>query len=178
MKRNQKNLHNESASFNMPEKKEREKGKYEEFILKLMGRIFLTKKVFFGFEEHKIAIVVTPTLKIAMILSSPKKLLNTFPFERNESLDTFKLKEWAKSNGYEITFSTPLPRLKLKLHSEFGDVMITESKTVNNDNYILFEEIKKSNLPDSVKQWVINNPEKFKQNIEEVKKLLKRKRGD
>jgi len=49
MKRNHKNLHNESASFNMPEKKEREKGKYEEFILKLMGRIFLTKKVFFGF---------------------------------------------------------------------------------------------------------------------------------
>lgn len=172
MNHNFKNIHNESASFNVPKNQKKEKGEYEDFILKLMGRIFLTKKVFFGFEENKIAIVVTPTLKIAMILSSPKKLLSTFPFERNDSLDTYKLREWAKSNGYEITFSTPLPRLKLKLRSEFGDVMITESKTVNNDNSILFEEVKKSNLPDPIKQWVIDNPEKFKQNIEEIKKLL------
>jgi len=53
----------------MPEKKGRKKGKYEEFILKLMGRIFLTKKVFFGFDEQKIVIIVTPTLKIATIVA-------------------------------------------------------------------------------------------------------------
>lgn len=173
MKRNHKNIHNESASFNMPEKKGREKGKYEEFILKLMGRIFLTKKVFFGFEEQKIVVIITPTLKIASILASPKKQLLKFPFESNQTLDSGRLKNWAEENGYEITFSTPLPRLKLKLRNEFGDVIVTES--VDNTNVIitLLEEVKKSNLPDSVKKWVTDNPEKFRKNIEEIKKLLK-----
>lgn len=173
MKHNHKNIRNESASFNMPEKKEREKGKYEDFILKLMGRIFLTKKVFFGFDEQKIAVIITPTLKIASILAFPKKQLSKFPFESNQTLDSARLKNWAEENGYEITFSTPLPRLKLKLRNEFGDVMVTES--VNKDNVIntLLKEVKKSNLPDYVKQWVIDNPEKFKKNIEEIKKLLK-----
>ena len=178
MKRNHKNLHNESASFNMPEKKEREKGKYEEFILKLMGRIFLTKKVFFGFDEQKIAVIITPTLKIASVLASPKKQLSKFPFETNQMLDVGRLKNWSEENGYEITFSTPLPRLKLKLRNEFGDVMVTESVVSSEETNNLLQEIKRSNLPDSIKQWAIDNPEKFKKNIQEVKKLLKRKRGD
>lgn len=178
MKRNHKNIHNESASFNMPEKKGREKGKYEEFILKLMGRIFLTKKVFFGFDEQKIVIIDTPTLKIATIVASPKKQLTSFPFVKNTKLDSGHLKNWAEENGYEITFSTPLPRLKNNLRNELGDVMITESKNNVNDIVILLDEIRKSDLPESVKKWVIENPEKFKENIQEVKKLLKRKRGE
>ena len=178
MKRNHKNIHNESASFNMPDKKEREKGKYEEFILKLMGRIFLTKKVFFGFDEQKIVIIVTPTLKIANIASSPKKLLSTLPFERNQILDLCLLRNWSEQNGYEITFSTPLPNLRYKLFNSFGDVLVTESKSNDNEVKTLLHEIKKSSLPESVKKWVMENPEKFRENIEEVKKLLKRKRGE
>jgi len=56
--------------------------------------------------------------------------------------------------------------------------MITESKNNVNDIVILLDEIRKSDLPESVKKWVIENPEKFKENILEVKKLLKRKRGE
>jgi hypothetical protein len=157
----------------MPEKKERERGKYEEFILKLMGRIFLTKKVFFGLDEQKIVIIVTPTLKIATIVASPKKQLTSFPFVKNTKLDTGYLKNWAEENDYEITFSTPLPRLKNKLRNEFGDVIVVESNEKVNEITILLNEIKKSNLPESVKKWVIENPEKFKENIEQVKLLLK-----
>jgi hypothetical protein len=162
----------------MPEKKVREKGKYEDFILKLMGRIFLTKKVFFGFDEQKIVIIVTPTLKIATVVASSKKLLTSFPFIKNTKLDLGVLKKWSKDNGYDIAFSTPLPRLKSTLKSELGDVMITESKDNVDDLTILLDEVKKSNLPESVKKWVIENPEKFKNNIQEVKELLKRKRGE
>ena len=68
MKHNRNHIKNESASFNAPKKVQRKKGKYEDFITKLMGRIFLTKKTFFGLEEQKIVVIVTPSLKIANIL--------------------------------------------------------------------------------------------------------------
>lgn len=174
MKRNDKNIFNESASFNMPEKKERDKGKWEDFIIKLMGRIFLTKKVFFGFDEQKIAVIVTPTLKIAKIVASPRKQLSKFPFVDNQKLDVDRLKVWAEENGYEITFATPLPKLKVLFYNVFGDVVVTESVNRDNELTVLIEEVKKSDLPDTVKKWVIENPEKFKNNIEEVKKLLKK----
>jgi len=49
---------------------------------------------------------------------------------------------------------------------------ISES-TERNDYKLVLEELKKSSLPESIKKWAIDNPEKFIQNIEEVKKLLK-----
>jgi hypothetical protein len=171
MKHNNDNIFNESASFNMPEKKERDKGKYEDFILKLMGRIFLTKKVFFGFDEQKIAVIVTPTLKIAKIVASPKKQLSTFPFMDNQKLELDILKKWAEDNKYEITFSTPLPRLKEKFFNAFGDVVINENKKT-----IVFDlicEVDKSYLPDSIKEWIKSNPKKFIDKIQEIKNMLK-----
>lgn len=173
---NKKKLLNESASFNMPEKKEREKSYFEEFITKLMGKVYLTKKTFFGLDEQKIAIIVTPTMKIAAIVSSPKKWAAKFPQNKKDILDSNTVLNFANEHGFDITFVAPTPKLKNKLFTMFGDVMavenISESKTRNEYDMVL-EELKKSSLPESVKQWAIDNPEKFIQNIEEVKKLLK-----
>ena len=173
---NKKKLLNESASFNVPEKKEREKSYFEEFITKLMGKVYLTKKSFFGLDEQKIAIIVTPTMKIAAVISSPKKWMSRFPQDKREILDSTTVIDFANEHGFDITFVAPTPKLKSKLYTMFGDVMaeenISESKT-RNEHEIVLEERKKSSLPESVKQWAIDNPEKFIKNIEEVKKLLK-----
>ena len=37
---------------------------------------------------------------------------------------------------------------------------------------IVLQELKKSSLPESIKKWAIDNPEKFIKNIEQVKNLL------
>lgn len=173
---NKKKLLNESAYFNMPEKKEREKSYFEEFITKLLGKVYLTKKSFFGLDEQKIAIIVTPTMKIAAVVSSPKKWASRFPQVRQDILDTNTVIDFANEHGFDITFVAPTPQLKGKLYSMFGDVMaeenISESET-RKEHEVVLEELKKSSLPDSVKQWAVDNPEKFIQNIEEVKKLLK-----
>lgn len=177
MGHNNKKLLNESASFNSPtNKKEREKSYAEEFITKMLGRIILTKKVFFGFDEQKLVIFITPTLKIASIVASPSKLVNKIPLEKGDILDGSVIKTWSEENDFEISFIAPTSQLKMTLYYMFGDVMLdnqlTESKQV--DEYeIVIEQVKKSSLPESVKKWVVDNPEKFIQNIEEVKKLLK-----
>jgi hypothetical protein len=49
---------------------------------------------------------------------------------------------------------------------------ISES-TNTNDYKVVLDELNKSSLPESIKNWAKDNPEKFIQNIEEVKKLLK-----
>lgn len=173
---NKKKLLNESASFNVPEKKQREKSYFEEFITKLLGKVYLTKKSFFGLDEQKIAIIVTPSMKIAAVVSSPKKWSSRFPQGRQDILDSNKVVDFANEHAFDITFVAPTPQLKAKLYNMFGDVMseenITESKS-HNEYDVVLEELKKSSLPESVKQWAIDNPEKFIQNIEEVKKLLK-----
>jgi len=38
-----KHINNESASFNLPDKKEREKSNFEEFITKLLGKVIFRK---------------------------------------------------------------------------------------------------------------------------------------
>jgi hypothetical protein len=174
--RKNKKILNESASFNMPEKKEREKSYFEEFITKLLGKVFLTKKTFFGMDEQKIAIIVTPTMKIAAVVSSPKKWSSRFPQKRQDILSSDTVVDFANEHGFDITFVAPTPQLRSKLYSMFGDVMQEEniSESKKRDNYkVVLEELNKSSLPESVKQWAKDNPEKFIQNIEEVKKLLK-----
>ena len=47
---------------------------------------------------------------------------------------------------------------------------ISESKTHISGN--LINEIEKSKLPESIKKWAIDNPEKFTENIERIKNLL------
>jgi hypothetical protein len=164
----------ESASFQPKQRVEREKSDFEDFINKLLGKIVLTKKVFFGFDENKIVVIITPSLKIAAVVSSPKKLVNEVPVKKGEILDASLLRSWANSNQYDLSFITPTPKLKVKLHDLFGDVMvvdqISESKTHISGN--LINEIEKSKLPESIKKWAIDNPEKFAKNIEKVRKLL------
>jgi len=173
---NKKNLLNESASFNVPKKKERDKSYFEEFITKLLGKVYLTKKSFFGLEQQKIAIIVTPTMKIAAVISSPKKWASRFPQSKQEILNSDTVINFANEHGFDITFVAPTPQLKSKLYTMFGDVMaeenISESKT-RNEYEIVLDEVKNSSLPESVKNWVVDNPEKFIKNIEEIKKLLK-----
>ena len=174
---NSKNrLLNESASFNVPKKKEREKSYFEEFITKLLGKVFLTKKSFFGLDTQKIAIIVTPSMKIASVVSSPKKWASKFPQQRQDILDSNTVLDFANEYGFDITFVAPTPQLRSKLYTMFGDVMseenISESK-IKNEYQTVLEELQKSSLPESVKQWAVDNPEKFIQNIEEVKNLIK-----
>jgi len=166
---------NESGSFNVPNKPEREKSFYEDFILKLLGRVFLTKKVFFGMDEQKIAIIITPTLKIVSVVASPSKLVDKFPQKRQQFLNGDELTRWAEDNGFEITFIAPTPQLKHKLFSMLGDVMVSNeiNESIGKDKVkIVLQELKKSSLPESIKKWAIDNPEKFIKNIEQVKNLL------
>lgn len=175
MNNNNKKLLNESASFNVPSSK-RKKSYAEEFITKMLGRVILTKKVFFGLESQKLVIFITPTLKIASIVASPSKLVSKFPLVKGDILDGDLVKTWSEDNDFEISFIAPISQLKMTLYYMFGDVMldnqVNESKQVN-EYEIVLEQVKKSSLPESVKKWVIDNPEKFIKNIEEVKKLLK-----
>ena len=174
---NKKKLDESAASFSSPQsKKEREKSYAEEFITKMLGRVILTKKVFFGFDEQKIVIFVTPSLKIASIVSSPSKLINKFPLDKGDLMNGELIKRWSEDNGFEISFISQMPQLKILLYKTFGDVMVdnsvNESKEVD-EHQIVLNEVKKSSLPESIKQWVIDNPEKFIKNIEEIKNLLK-----
>jgi len=159
---------------NMPNKGGRNPNDFENFITKLLGKIFLTKKVFFGFDEQKIAIIVTPTLKIAYITSSPSKLLNTFPLDKGDTLIKDIVVDWSEENDFDITFAATTPQLKLKLYQFFGDVLvenqINESEKDKHDELILF--LNNSQIPESIKEWAKDNPEKFIKNIEEIKKLL------
>jgi hypothetical protein len=99
-------------------------------------------------------------------------LLRDFPLSKDEILDFVTLKSWASQNEYEITFAAETPKLKRTFYSQLGDVMV-ESHDKNSDTYIsLYNELENSNLPQSIKEWAKNNPEKFMKNMDEVKKLL------
>ena len=156
---------NESASFNVPEKKEREKSAFEDFILKLLGRIILTKSVFFGMDNRKIVIFITPSLKIAHVVSDPKKLTRNFPFTDGSVLNFEDLTNWCQDNKFEITFSAATPKLKRILSSKLGDVMVESKEKKEIDLEIKL-------LPESIKEWAKQNPEKFKSNIDHIKRLL------
>lgn len=158
-----KNINTESASFNPPKKEERQKSNFEEFITKLMGKVILTKKGFFGLDVQKIVIIVTPSFKIAAVVSSPKKWVEQLPQKKTDELDPSTIINWAEENGFEITFSAVTPKLKSKLYDSFGDVIVSDNIT---------ESVIDLGLPDFVEQWAIENPDKFKSNINEIKKLL------
>jgi hypothetical protein len=141
----------------------------------LLGKIFLTKKVMFGLDENKIVIIVSPSLKIFELVARPAKALNNFPFEKNRYMESDRLKSWAQENGYEITFTSTIPTLNRRLMREFGDVMVEEVHSGKKElKVMVLEELEKSSLPESIKNWAKDNPEKFIQNIEEVQKLLKK----
>jgi hypothetical protein len=58
---------------------------------------------------------------------------------------------------------------------DFGDVMVEEALSKEKELHILvLEELEKSNLPETIKKWAEENPEKFIQNIKDVQRLLKK----
>ena len=165
---------NESASFNVPEKKERQKSTYEEFITKLLGKVILTKETFFGLDVQKIVVIITPSFKIASVVSNSKKWFDRFPQKKQDILNPEEVISWANENGFEITFVAPTPQLKSRLHTSFGDVMVSDVVSENKVRKInVKEEIENSGLPDFVKEWAKDNPERFVENINRIKRLLK-----
>jgi hypothetical protein len=144
-------------------------------IADLLGKIFLTKKTMFGLDEQQIVLIISPSLKIFDITSRPQKLVSKFPFEKNRILVTDELKKWAKDNGYNISFTSTVPSLNRRMMREFGDVMVEEVLSKEKELHILvLEELEKSDLPETIKKWAKENPEKFVQNLRDVEKLLKK----
>lgn len=147
----------------------------KKLIADLLGKIFLTKKTMFGLDEQQIILIVSPSLKIFDITSRPQKLLSKFPFEKNRILVTDELIKWAKENGYNISFTSTVPSLNRRMMREFGDVMVEEVLSKEKELHILvLEELEKSDLPETIKKWAKENPEKFVQNLRDVEKLLKK----
>ena len=144
-------------------------------MTQLLGNIFLTKPVFFGLDEQKITVVVSPSLKVFGIYASPNKLINKFPFEEKKIISLRDLKKWAEDNGFDITFSAQSGKLKRDLMMSLGDVMVENKEPKEKElNVIVLEELNKSKLPDSIKEWAKDNPEKFIQNIKHVQNILKK----
>lgn len=145
-------------------------------IKNLLGKIFLTKPVMFGLDEQRIVILVSPSMKIFGITTKPNKLKDKFPFNELSYLNDNQLIKWAKENDYTITFSTNSPSLARKLFTSFGNVLVesTDTKKEKELNVIVLEELEKSNLPESVKNWAKENPEKFIKNIKYIQELLKK----
>ena len=147
-----------------------------DILNKLLGKIFLKKSVFFGLDEQKITLLVSPSLKIFGIYTSPDRLMSKFPFEEKKFLNTKDLINWSKDNNFEITFSASNPKIRRKLLSHLGDVMV-ESNNRNKEkelSIIVLEELDKSKLPDSIKEWAKNNPQKFIDNLTHVQNILKK----
>jgi len=146
-----------------------------ELIKNLLGRIKLTKPTMFGLDSNDIVLIVSPSLKIFEVVSRPKKLVDTFPFQKDRELDTVALAQWAEENGYTITFQSRVPSLTRKLYQNFGDVMVESvSRKPKEVKLVVLEELEKSGLPDSIKEWAKNNPEKFIENIQTIQEMLKK----
>jgi len=145
-----------------------------ELIAKLLGRIRLTKPRMFGLDSQDIVVVVSPSMKIFGMKSKPEKLLSSFPFRKGSFLDTKALSTWARENDYKISFESQVPSLKRQLYQSFGDVMVESESQEKSMKIVMMEELEKSQLPESIKKWAKDNPEKFIQNIETIQEMLKR----
>ena len=56
-------------------------------INKLLGKIFLKKPVFFGLNDQKITLLVSPSMKIYGVYVSPERLRSRFPFQERKFLN-------------------------------------------------------------------------------------------
>ena len=129
----------------------------------------------FGLDSNQIVLVVSPSLKVFEIFSSPQKLVDKFPFQKDRYLDTEDLRKWADENGYTITFQSKVPSLTRKLFISFGDVMVESvSRPEKQLKLVVLEELEKSELPESIKKWAKDNPEKFIENIQTIQEMLKK----
>jgi hypothetical protein len=147
----------------------------KELISNLLGKIYLKKSTMFGLDSQKITLIVSPSMKIFGVYSSPERLKNKFPFQKDRFLDPKILRQWANENGYEISFKTNVPSLNRQLYLQFGDAMNEEVNDKNRElSVLVMEELEKSQLPKSIKEWAKNNPEKFIKSIETIQEILKK----
>ena len=65
-------------------------------------------------------------------------------------------------------------QLKRKLYGAFGDVMVESESQEKSMKIVMMVEVEKSQLPESVKKWAKDNPEKFIQNIETIQEMLRK----
>lgn len=146
----------------------------KDIIKDILGKLNLKKTTFFGLEEQCITIFLSPTLKIYHLHSTPKRLLNNFPFEQKKIINLEELKTWSIDNKFVVTFSSPISDLNRKLLTVFGDGLVESISEKKNNVKLILLELNESNLPKSIKQWAAQNPEKFIKNIEHIKNLLKK----
>jgi len=165
-----------SGSFTQHNNDEKPQGSsMVNIINRLLGKIFLKKPVFFGVDEHKITLIVSPSMKIYGVYTSPKRLLSKFPFEEKKFLNIRDLKLWAEDNEFKITFSAETPKLRRELLILLGDVMVESKGDKEKElSIVVMQELKKSKLPESIKEWAKENPEKFIKNIRHVQNILKK----
>lgn len=147
---------------------------FNELISKLLGKINLTKPKFFGLDSQDIIIVISPSFKIYGLKSKPPKLLDTFPFKKGMILNPKQLMDWVGENDYEVTFESQVPSIKRKLFQFFGDTIVESESREKTMKILVMEELEKSQLPDSIKRWAKDNPEKFIKNIEIIQEMLKK----
>jgi hypothetical protein len=86
------------------------------------------------------------------------------------------LKQWSDENDFTISFSAESPKFRRELLIAFGDVMVEsrDKSTERELSIVVMEELNKSKLPDSIKNWAKQNPEKFIDNIKHVQNLLEK----
>ena len=147
----------------------------KDIISSLLGKIYLRKPAFFGLDTEKITFVVSPSMKIFALFTSPKKLKDRVPFEENRLVDLNDIKKWADENGYDITFKTELPSMARRMMTVFGENVVEEARGKRRElKFIVMEELEKSALPDHIKEWAKQNPEKFVQNLKTIQEMLKK----
>lgn len=146
-----------------------------DIIIGMLGKIFLTKKTMLGLDENKIVIVVSPSLKIYVISTYPKRLEQKLPFHTNEFLNLDSLKKWADDNGYKVTHQATTPKLSRKLLTYFGEPVVEGDISRNqSEKQIVLEQLQNSHLPKSIQEWAQQNPEKFIENIKLIQEMLKK----
>jgi len=128
-----------------------------------------------GLDENKIVVVVSPSLKIYVVSSYPKRLESKFPFKINEFLDLESLKSWADANGYKVSHQSTTPKLSRKLMTYFGEPVVeADIRNGKNEKQVVLEQLESSNLPKSIKEWAQQNPEKFIENIKLIQEMLRK----
>ena len=79
------------------------------FLLdKFTGILTLNKTKFFGLKKYHAEILITQTLKIIII----KTNVDGLPYKIGDAVDFQFLKEWSKTNKFNLVFKTKNNKLK------------------------------------------------------------------
>ena len=62
-----------------------------------------------------------------------------------------------------------------RMMTVFGENVVEEARGKRRElKFIVMEELEKSALPDHIKEWAKQNPEKFVQNLKTIQEMLKK----